>query len=234
MNTLKTTARITGLLILVTVVLAPFSMLYVPTTLIVPGDAATTASNIISSAPLFRLAMASDAVIFLIEIALCALVYMLVRPVNKTLALIAVFARLAMTIIQGLNLLNHFFVLLLLSGAGSVTAFGPPQLHALVALFLGAHEATVLIWGMFFGLHLLLLGYLVYRSGYLPKVIGGLLVFVGLVYLVQSFGNILLPDAKDLFTAISALAFLEIAFPVWLLIKGVKDQPRVDLVPAMA
>lgn len=234
MNTLKTTARIAGLLMLVLVALAPFSMLYVPSTLIVPGDAATTANNIVSSAAMFRLAMASDAVIFLVEIALCALVYTLVRPVNKTLALIAVFARLAMTIIQGLNLLNHFVVMSLLSGSGSVAALAPPQLHALVSLFLGAHEAGVLIWGMFFGLHLLVLGYLVYRSGYLPKVIGGLLVFVGLVYLAQSFGNILLPEAKAVFTAMGSLGFLEIAFPVWLLIKGVKDQPRVDLVPAMA
>lgn len=234
MNTLKTTARIAGLLMLVLVALAPFSMLYMPATLIVPGDAATTANNIVSSAAMFRLAMASDAVIFLVEIALCALVYTLVRPVNKTLALIAVFARLAMTIIQGLNLLNHFVVMSLLSGSGSVAALAPPQLHALVSLFLGAHEAGVLIWGMFFGLHLLVLGYLVYRSGYLPKVIGGLLVFVGLVYLTQSFGNILLPNAKAVFTAMGSLGFLEIAFPVWLLIKGVKDQPRVDLVPAMA
>jgi hypothetical protein len=234
MNTLKTTARIAGLLMLVLVALAPFSMLYVPSTLIVPGDAVTTANNIVSSAPMFRLAMASDAVIFLVEIALCALVYTLVRPVNKALALIAVFARLAMTIIQGLNLLNHFVVMSLLSGSGSVAALAPPQLHALVSLFLGAHEAGVLIWGMFFGLHLLMLGYLVYRSGYLPKVIGGLLVFVGLVYLAQSFGTILLPDAKAVFTAMGSLGFLEIAFPVWLLIKGVKDQPRVGLVPAMA
>ena len=224
MNTLKTTARIAGLLMLVLVALAPFSMLYVPSTLIVPGDAATTANNIVSSAPMFRLAMASDAVIFLVEIALCALVYTLIRPVNKTLALIAVFARLAMTIIQGLNLLNHFVVMSLLSGSGSVAALAPPQLHALVSLFLGAHEAGVLIWGMFFGLHLLVLGYLVYRSGYLPKVIGGLLVFVGLVYLAQSFGNILLPEAKAVFTAMGSLGFLEIAFPVWLLIKGVKAQ----------
>lgn len=234
MNTLKTTARIAGLLMLVLVALAPFSMLYVPSTLIVPGDAVTTANNIVSSAPMFRLAMASDAVIFLVEIALCALVYTLIRPVNKTLALIAVFARLAMTIIQGLNLLNHFVVMSLLSGSGSVAALAPPQLQALASLFLGAHEAGVLIWGMFFGLHLLLLGYLVYRSGYLPKVIGGLLVFVGLVYLTQSFGNILLPNAKAVFTAMGSLGFLEIAFPAWLLIKGVKDQPRVDLVPAMA
>ena len=153
---------------------------------------------------------------------------------NKTLALIAVFARLAMTIIQGLNLLNYIVALLLLSGAGSLAAFPPPQLHALAPLFLGAHEAGVLIWGLFFGTHLLLLGYLVYRSGYLPKIVGGLLVFVGLVYLAQSFGTLLLPDAKALFTAIASLGFLEIVFPVWLLIKGVKDQPRVDLVPASA
>ena len=224
MNTLKTTARITGLLMLVLVALAPFSMLYMPATLIVPGDAATTANNIVSSAAMFRLAMASDAVIFLVEIALCALVYTLVRPVNKTLALIAVFARLAMTIIQGLNLLNHFVVVLLLSGSGSVAALAPPQLQALASLFLGAHEAGVLIWGMFFGLHLLVLGYLVYRSGYLPRIVGGMLVFVGVVYFVQSFGTILMPDAKAVFTAMGSLGFLEIAFPVWLLIKGVKAQ----------
>jgi hypothetical protein len=196
-------------------------MLYVPSTLIAPGDAATTASNISASEGLFRASIASDSVIFLIEIVLTVLLYVLLKPVNKTLSLVAAFSRLAMTVIQGINLLNHFFVLLLLSGAGYLGVFAPDQLHALVLLFLNAHENVALIWGLFFGLHLLVSGYLVYRSGYFPKFLGILLLMVSLSYLTQAFGNMLFPQYKELFTSIGSLAFLEIAFPLWLLIKGV-------------
>ena len=215
------TARIAAILTLLIVVLAPFSMLYIPTTLIVPGDAASTANNIMASQGLFRVGMVTDSLVFLIEIALTVLLYVLVKPVNKTLSLVAAFSRLAMTVIQGINLLNHFIILLLLSGASYLTIFAPDQLQALVMLFLNAHESAVLIWGLFFGLHLLVLGYLVYKSGYLPKVLGILLLIVALCYLIQDFGNMLFPEYKALFTSIGSLAFLEIAFPLWLLIKGV-------------
>jgi len=215
------TARIAAILTLLIVVLAPFSMLYIPTTLIVPGDAASTANNITASQGLFRVGMVTDSLVFLIEIALTVLLYVLVKPVNKTLSLVAAFSRLAMTVIQGINLLNHFIILLLLSGASYLTIFAPDQLQALVMLFLNAHESAVLIWGLFFGLHLLVLGYLVYKSGYLPKVLGILLLIVALCYLIQDFGNMLFPEYKALFTSIGSLAFLEIAFPLWLLIKGV-------------
>jgi hypothetical protein len=126
-----------------------------------------------------------------------------------------------MTVIQGINLLNHFIVLLLLSGAGYLTVFAPDQLQALALLFLSAHESVVLIWGLFFGLHLLVFGYMVYRSGYFPKLLGILLLIVAFTYLFQDFGNMLFPQYKALFTSIGSLAFLEIAFPLWLLIKGV-------------
>lgn len=221
MNAIQKTARVTGLLILIMAVIAPFGMLYVPATLIVPGDAATTAKHITASEGLFRLGMASDAIVFLIEIGLCALLYVLLNPVSKTLSLVAAFARLAMTIIQGVNLLNYFFVLLLLSGAGYLNVFAPAQLQALVLLLLNAHEQVVLIWGVAFGLHLLVLGYLVYRSDYLPRIVGGLLIIAGLCYFIQSFGAILLPQSKALFTAIGLLSIVEIALPLWLLIKGV-------------
>ena len=189
--------------------------------LIVPGDAATTAKHIMASEGLFRLGIVSDSIVFLIEIGLCALLYVLLKPVNKTLSLIAAFARLAMTIMQGINLLNHFFVLLLLSGLGHLTVFVPDQLHALVLLFLNAHEAMVLIWGLAFGLHLLVLGYLVYKSSYLPKLVGGLLIVAALCYFIQSFGTMLFPQFKALFASIGLLSTLEIALPLWLLIKGV-------------
>lgn len=220
-NSIQMTARIAAILTLLIVVLAPFSMLYIPTTLIVPGDAASTANNIMASQGLFRVGMVTDSLVFLIEIALTVLLYVLVKPVNKTLSLVAAFSRLAMTVIQGINLLNHFIILLLLSGASYLTIFAPDQLQALVMLFLNAHESAVLIWGLFFGLHLLVLGYLVYKSGYLPKVLGILLLIVALCYLIQDFGNMLFPEYKALFTSIGSLAFLEIAFPLWLLIKGV-------------
>lgn len=221
MNAIQKTARITGILILIMAVIAPFSMIYLPATLIVPGDATTTATHVLASESLFRLGMVSDAIVFLIEIVLCALLYGLLKPVSKPLSLVAAFARLAMTILQGINLLNHFFVLLLVSGAGYLTVFAPEQLHALVLLFLNAHEQVVLIWGVAFGLHLLVLGYLVYQSGYLPKIVGGLLVIAGLCYFTQSFGNLLLPQSKALFASIGLLSTLEIALPLWLLIKGV-------------
>lgn len=224
MSSIQTTARVTGVLMLLMVVLAPFSMIYVPTTVIVAGDATATAGNLVAAESLLRLAMASDAVIFLIEIGLCALLYVLLKPINKTVALVATFARLAMTVIQGINLLNHFFALLLVGDAGFLTAFQPAQLHALVLLFLNAHEAVVQIWGVAFGLHLLLSGHLIYQSGYLPRLVGVALVLAALCYFTQSFGNLLLPQAKALFATIGLLSAIEIVLPLWLLIKGVNGE----------
>ena len=221
MKSIKRIARIAGFLILVITVFAPFSMMYVPSTLVVPGDAATTANNILASEGLFRAGIASDSIVFLIEIVVTVLLYVLLKPVSKTLSLVAAFARLAMTVVQGINLLNHFFVLLLLSGAGYLTVFASDQLHALVLLFLNAHEYVALIWGLFFGLHLLVLGYLVYKSGYLPRIVGGLLAVASACYLTQDFGNILLPQYKAIFATIGLISIVEIALPLWLLIKGV-------------
>jgi len=223
-NSLKKTARITGALILIMAVFAGFSMMTVQPNLIVPGDAATTANNIMASEGLFRIGIVSDSVVFLIEIAIVVMLYVLLKPVNKTLSLVAAFARLAMTIVQGVNLLFIHAPLLLLSGADYLTVFEPDQLHALVLIFLDAHGYVVLIWGLFFGLHLLVLGYLVYKSGYIPRILGVLLVFASLCHLTQSFGKILLPKYEEIFATIGFLSIVEVALPLWLVIKGVKDQ----------
>jgi hypothetical protein len=224
-TSLKRTARTTGLLMLVMAVLAGFGMMYVPNSLTVAGDATATADNILASEGLFRAGIVADAFVFLIEIVLVVLLYVLLKPVDKTLALVAAFARLAMTVVQGMNLLNYFFVLLLLGGPGYLAVFQTDQLDALILLFLNAHEDMALIWGLFFGLHLLVLGYLVYRSGYLPKIVGGLLVLASVCYFTQSFGNILLPKYEELFATIGFLSIIEVVFPLWLVIKGVNDQP---------
>ena len=132
-------ARLAGLLYLIVTIGGIFSFFYVRSRLIVPGDAAATASNIMASEWLFRMAIVSDAVVFLSEVVLIALLYALLKPVSKTLSLTAVFARLAMAVLQGINLLNYFVVLLLLSGASYLTVFETNQLHALALLFLNAY-----------------------------------------------------------------------------------------------
>jgi hypothetical protein len=233
-DSLKRIARITGALILIITVIAPFSMLYIPSTLVVPGDAAATASNVAASEGTFRLAIASDALVFLIEIVLVVLLYVLLKPLDNTLALIAAFARLAMTVVQGVNLLTYFTTLLLASGADYLTVFEPGQLDALVFLFLNLHEQIALIWGLFFSLHLLILGYLVYKSGYIPRLVGILLLVASLSYLIQGFGSILLPGYEETFATIGFLSMVELALPLWLVIKGVKDRPQDKGAPAPA
>src|SRR5215217_496194 len=128
-------ARVAGFLLLFVAIIAPFSQLYVPSTLIVPADATATANNIGASGWLLHLGIVSDSLVFLIEIVLCVLLYALLRPVSRTLSLVAAFARLAMTVVMGVNLLPYFIALLLLSGAGYLTVFEPAQSDALVLVF---------------------------------------------------------------------------------------------------
>ncbi|MFN2303377.1 MAG: DUF4386 domain-containing protein, partial [Anaerolineales bacterium] len=200
------------------------SMIFLPANMIVPEDAATTTNNIASSEGAFRISITGDAIIFLIELMLVVMLYNLLKPVNQTLALIATFARLAMIIIQAINIINHFAVLTLVSDSNFLNAFQPGQIQALVMLLLDIHSKMVYIWGVAFFLHLPLLGYLVIKSGYIPKLLGIALIVAGLCYFIQSFGNILLPQFESIFTTIGFLSIIELAFPLWLVIKGAKDQ----------
>lgn len=236
MNPTQNTARIAGFLILFIAICAPFSMLYIPSTLIVPGNAATTVSNIRANEGLFRVSLVGDSLTFLAEIVLVAFLYVLLKPVSKTLSLTAAYARLAMTVIQGVNLLNHVFVLLLLSGAIYLKTFEGDQLNALTMLFINAHKYTVYVWEIFFGFHLIVLGYLVFKSGYFPKVIGVLLLLAAPGYLLESYSNLLfpanevLPTVYGIFLGLSAIG--ELAFALWLVVKGV-DSSKIQPVVAV-
>src|ERR671921_1337217 len=216
-------ARVAGFLLLFVAIIAPFSQLYLPATLIVPGDATATANNIGASGWIFHLGIVSDSLVFLIEIVLCVLLYVLLRPVSRTLSLVSAFARLAMTVVMGINLLPYFIALLLLSGAGYLTVFEPAQSNALALLFLNAHEGAVYIWQLFFGFHLAVLGYLIYKSGYFPWILGVLMVLGSLGYLLDSYGNILFPNYAEIFGVIVGVTAVigELPFFLWLLIKGV-------------
>jgi hypothetical protein len=222
MNSIKKTARITGVLYLIIAIAMGFSFTAAFSSLIVPGDATATANNIMASEGLFRIGFVGDSVTFLSEIVLVVMLYVLFKPVSKTLSLVAASFRLAMTVMQGTNLLNKVTVLLLLGGAGYSTVFEPDQLHALVSLFLNAYEYGALIWGTFFGLHLLVLGYLLFKSGYFPRILGVLFVFASFGYLIDSYGHLLLPQYTEIYNVVVwATVPAEMLFALWLLIKGV-------------
>ncbi len=136
------------------------------------------------------------------------------------LSLMAAYARLAMTIVQGVNVFNLIFVSVIVGGSTFGAAFDPAQISALTSLFLETLGIGSLVWGWFFGLHLVISGYLVYKSGYLPKVIGVLLLVISAAYFIQSFGTFLLPQYTEIFTTIGLLSIVEIVFPIWLVIKG--------------
>lgn len=216
-------ARIAGVLYLIITVAAIFAHFYVPGELIVAGDAAATADNIVASQSLFRMgAIGGELIILLSEVVLSVVLYVLLKPVNKTLSLIAAVSRLAMTTIHGLNLLNYYFVLQLLNGAGFAAVFGPQQVQALVTLFLDAHSYGFAIGVAFLVPHVFILGYLIVRSGYFPKVLGILFLIAGLGYLVDTTALLLSPSYDTTPGIIAmAIAVAEIAFPVWLLVKGV-------------
>jgi hypothetical protein len=227
-------ARTAGILLLIILACAAFSMMYVPSNLIVPGDAAATVSNIKASESLFRMGLAGESILFLSEIVLTVMLYLLLKPVSKTLSLVAAFARLAMTVMQGTNLVFKFAVLLLLSGAGYLTVFEPDQLDALVLLLFDTHNYGALVWGTFFSLHCFVLGYLIFKSGYFPWVLGVLMVFAALGYLADSFGHFLSPGYEEGFAwIVTVTGFVgELPFFLWLLIKGVNVRKWNDRVAA--
>ena len=219
-------ARLAGLLLLIVAVISAFSIIYVPSTLIVPGDATATADNIGASGGLFQLGIVSDSLIFLAEIAVTVLLYVLLRPVSRMLSLVAAFARLAMSVIMGINLLPYFVALLLVSGAGYLTVFEPAQSDALALLFLNVHQDVVYIWQLFFGFHLAVLGYLIYKSGYFPRILGVVMVVAALGYLTDAYGNMLYANYDETFGWIVGVTAIvgELPFFLWLLIRGVNVQ----------
>lgn len=234
----SSTARIAGFLYLLITAAAVIAHFYVPAQLIVPGDMAATVTNIKSSESLLRLSIGSEFVVLLSEVVLTVLLYSLFRTVNRTIALTAVAARLVMTVIHGANLLNYYFVLILLGDGSFAATFTSEQVNALVGLFLEAHSFGFSIGIAFLIIHVFALGYLIIKSGYVPKVLGILFVIAGFGYLYDSIALLLLAsyDTTPGFIA-APIAIAEIAFPIWLLVKGIsvpKDRAQPTVQPQQA
>ena len=172
-----------------------------------------------ASEGLFRLAIVTALMVQLVYIFLVLFLYKLLKPANQTLALLMAILVLVAVPIAMLNELNQFAVLLVSNGADYLTVFTADQLQALVPLFLDLHEHGIFIAQIFWGLWLIPLGYLIFKSGYIPRILGVLMILGGLGYVIDSFTFFVFPNFD---VTVSEYTFLgEVLLPLWLLIKGV-------------
>ncbi|NQZ75156.1 MAG: DUF4386 domain-containing protein [Ekhidna sp.] len=221
----KKTHRLTGLLYLIVIICAGFSQGYVRETIIVSGDALATATNILEDEELFRLGLSLDLVAFITDAIIAVLLYQMFKPFGKNLALASAALRLiAHPAIGSINLLNHYLAIHVLGGAEYLSSFDQEQLASVSLLLVDAHTNGYLIAGGFFGLHLLLLGLSIHKSNTIPAILGWFLLASSLGYLIETFGNFLVPGYET-YTALIvgfSAALGEVSFTFYLLIKGKK------------
>jgi hypothetical protein len=241
MHPLKKAARIAGAIYLSMVVTGPFSLIYVPDKLIVRGNAAATADNILTHETMFRLAILADLIGAVIFIGLAIALYRLLSGVNKTWAGLMIALILVSAAVGFLNTLNNSAALTLFRGTDYLAVFDKPQRDALGMLFIRLHSQGIFINEIFWGLWLFPFGLLVFRSGFLPR-------FIGVWLMINCFGWLALSITALFFPTYYGTAFQwsqpvlfgEVAIMLWLLIKGAKEltapsalQPATaDLVPS--
>jgi hypothetical protein len=218
-------ARTGGVLYLIIIAAGLFAEAFVRERLVVPTDAATTAANITAHEFLFRLGIAADLATYVCAVALTAILYALLKPVDANVALVMLIFNLVQDAIGGLNALNTYRPLQLLKGADYLKAFTPEQLQAMALVSLRAHAVGFGIALIFFGCSCLALGYLTFQSRFLPKTVGVLMAVAGASYLVNSVALIVSSRLSSiLFPSILVPAFIgELAFALWLTLKGVNE-----------
>ena len=219
----QTIARIGGALYLAIIVAGLFGELVVRDGLIVSGDAAATAANLAAHEGRWRLGIAGDLFMHLCDVPLLVILYRLTRPVNRDLALLVVLFDLTQSAVLVATKLNLMMPLFVAGDAKYLAAFTKEQLNALAYLSMRM-DANGFGFGLaLFGCGCIVLGYLIRRSGYLPRILGWLMQLAGACYLVNSFAMILAPPlARSLFPAIMLPPFVaETALALWLVIKGV-------------
>ena len=213
--------RFAGLLYVLTSIPGFFALIYVPTKLIVDGNATATANNIAASETLFRLGIACNLTCQAGFIFVALALYDLLKGVNQRRASVMVILIVVSIPIAFLNELNAIVALVLVHGADFLSIFERPQRDALAMLFLNLHSYGFDVAGIFWGLWLFPLGLLVYRSGFFPRILGVLLMLNGFTYPVNSLTSLLLPQYEHIVSRwMTPLSFGELLFMFWLLIKG--------------
>jgi len=210
-------ARVAGFLYLIANLFAPFTLLYLPSRFIVSGDAAGTANNILASESLFRFGIVLNLFTFIGQIFLVLALYQLLKVVNRNMASLMVIFSLAAVPIAMLNELNSLAVLQLLKNPDYLKVFPIDQLQALAYLLLRLHSQGFLIAQIFWGLWLFPMGYLVFKSGFLPRILGILLMIGCFGYVIESFAAFLGYNMNIIFFT----GWGELLLLLWLLIRGV-------------
>lgn len=232
MSSINKTARMAGFLYLIYMVVEILADVLGRSPLIVLGDAAATASNIVAHESQFRIGFVGDLLAGLLFLMAAWALYALLKPVNRDLALLFLLLNLGGVAVRYANDLNLVAALLLSSGGDTLQVFQADQLQALAMAFLYLQKNGYWVSQIFFGAWLFPLGYLVFKSGFLPRVLGIVLMVHCVAWLTTSLQFLLFPG----YTAITYISYplgfiAELALTLWLLIKGVKDQPRDDYAP---
>lgn len=227
MNTSNKTARLAGFIYLVVIAAGFFSLMYVPSQLINWEDSRTTFQNISSSPQLFRLGIAGSMICYIAFMLLPLVLYKLLNKINETHARLMVIFALMSVPISFLNLQSRFSVLTIIEGADYLKGFNAEQLQSQIMLLLNSYNKGILIVQIFWGLWLLPFGYLVYKSGFLPKFLGVFLMLGCLGYVANVLARTLIPD----FSAYPVSGYItlpasigEIGTGLWLLILGVRNK----------
>ena len=219
-------ARIAGATYFSLAFTAPFSLIYIPRTLIVRGDAAATAGNILAHETMFRLGIVADLLTSVVFILLVLALHRLLSGVDRRQASIMVGFVLVSAAIGLMNGVNNIAALTLVRGADVLAAFDKPQRDALAMLFVVMHRQGTVVNELFWGLWLFPFGRLVMKSRFLPRILGAWLIVNGLAYLFLSFTSLLAPAYEAIFSRIIfPVLFGEMAIALWLLVRGAGVRP---------
>jgi len=221
----KKLARIGGFLYLIIIATGMFAELFVREALVVPGDVVATVQRIQASEMLYRWGFVADLSNFILGLPLLVIMYILFKPVNKWLMLLAIFFAMIQTAIISTNLVNQLSPLLLTGKQPYLSNFRPEQLATLSQYTIRLQSMGYAIGLVFFGFYCLIIGYLIWKSTLVPKIFGILYVIAGVSYLVNSFTLFLSTGfANPLFPYILVPAFIgEFSLAIWFVFKGVRD-----------
>lgn len=230
-------ARVVGFGLLLMAILAIFANFFVFERMIVAGDAAATIANITADELLFRFGILSFVLVLILDVIVAWALYILLKRVNRNMAMLAALFRLFYTAIFAAAIFNFLSVLQLIRGQSYLGILETNQLHVQVLTLIDAFNNGWIIGLVFFGIHLLIIGYLVLNSEFMPKFIGVFLIVAGMGYLIDNFAKITMLNYADyeiIFILIVAIpgAVAELTLAVWLLAKGRKIPEIIPLEPS--
>lgn len=222
----KTRARIAGFLYVIVIAGGLFAEIFVRGRLVVVGDPATTAQNIMAHQLLYRMGFAAEVFYLICNVPLAVIFYGLFKVVSRNIALLEAIFGLVSTAVEAVSLLAHYAPVVLLGGASYLSAFTTAQLQAASYASLQLFEGGFAICLVFFGFDCFALAYLIVKSTFFPRIIGWALAVEGVGYLVNSFALFLAPAWQArIFPYFTITALAEVALALWLLLMGI-NEPR--------